>query len=115
MDEMKKGVINLKEDFEDIEPLNDYVLVSITTKEAMGKSKGGIFVVKEAMDAAMPCLQVVKVSKDLLESGWNKVRSGDVIEIADVARLTHFYGPEMEQYSLIDKKYIAGVYSYQIK
>jgi co-chaperonin GroES (HSP10) len=114
MDEMTKGVIDLTVGYEDIEPLNDYVLVSVTTKDTTGKTASGLLYVKDQEVTAMPCLQVMKVSKSLVESGYKNVQPGDVIEIADVTRLTHFYGANMEKYSLVDKKYIAGVYRKKI-
>lgn len=106
--EREKGKVDLKDGFENVEPLGDYVLVEITTKETTGVSKGGIIVVKDAQDAAMPCMQIVAVSKEL--DNRKALRVGDVIEVADISRLTHFYGTNMEQYSLVDARYIAGVY-----
>jgi co-chaperonin GroES (HSP10) len=106
--ELPKGKLNLKEGFEEVEPLGDYILVEVTTKETMGMSKGGILVVKDAMDQAMPCLQIVKVSVEL--NNTKGLKPGDVIEIADISRLTYHHGINMEQFALVDNKYIAGVY-----
>lgn len=108
--------INLKEGFDDIEPLNDYVLVKVTTKSTFELSPGGVIVAKGDSDT-MPCLQVVSVSEDAKnEDGepYDKVKPGDVIEVAEVTRLTYFIGTNLEKFSWIDKKYIAGVYRKQI-
>jgi co-chaperonin GroES (HSP10) len=107
--EVMKKVINLKEGYESVEPLNDYVLVHVTDKDMVGKSAGGILYVKNETDT-MPCLKVLKVSKALLDKGYNNVKPGDIIEVADVPRLTHFYGTDLEKYAMIDSRYIAGVY-----
>lgn len=101
--------IDLNDGFENITPLNDYVLVKVTNKDNFAKRKSGILVAKDESDT-MPCLQVVKISKKLLDEGYADCKAGDVLEVADVARLTYFFGPDLEKYSWIDKKYIAGVY-----
>ena len=107
----ERGKIDLKRGYEDIEPLGDYILVEVTTKDNFVEAKNGLLVARDETDV-MPCLEVLKVSKQLTNNGyWTEVKPGDIVEIADVPRLTKTWGPNLEQFALVDKKYIAAVYS----
>ena len=105
-----KAKIDLNDgSFEDVEPLEDYVLVSVTSKENVAKTKSGLLVVKDEQEATVPCLEVMRISKGLENSGYD-LKSGDIIEMVDIYKLTYFHGPNMEVLSLIDKKNIAAVH-----
>jgi co-chaperonin GroES (HSP10) len=111
MDEMKSEKIDLSEGYADIEPLNQFVLVEVITKDMVSKSAGGILIVKDQVEAAMPCLVVAKLSKSLSDEWKNSLHEGDVVEVADISRINYFWSPKMKQMALLKVDYIAGVYS----
>lgn len=94
------------------EPTNGYILAIVTEKPSEYKLKSGLIVPTDMGNpgADRNYLVVDKISKEAHELFPN-LKKEDLVELAESPRVSMFYGPNLEQYALINSKYIAAIYS----
>jgi hypothetical protein len=96
--------------YEPVNPVNGYLLVEVTDKPSEYKLKSGIIMKQTVENNDRPYLIVARMSPEA-STNYPSLKTGDIIEVVEVNKISMFHGPAMEQFGLVHSSHIAAIYS----